>query len=49
MHDSVLSSIHVLMPPDTKFSDSMSPNIQQHSIVPSQNQNSVGIPSLAFA
>ena len=45
MHASVPSSILFPMHPDTEFSDSMSPKIQQHHIVQSQNHNFAEIPS----
>jgi hypothetical protein len=45
MHDSIPSYIHFPMHPVIEFSDSISPNIQQHHIVQSQNHNFAEIPS----
>jgi hypothetical protein len=45
MHESVPSSIHFPMHPDTDFSDSLSSNTHQHNIVQSQNKNTLVFPN----
>jgi hypothetical protein len=45
MYESVPSSIHFSIHPNTEFLDSMSPNTQQHNIVQSQNKNFVVFPN----